>query len=200
MAETYQWVLNPNQSIDNPTGPVRWDAIRVSGLGTLAERVAEKLKGEEALIPAYSGTRLRLDIDRIPLWRGDHVGIDQLWDDYTQYLYLPRLVKRSVLEEAVRDGVLALTWETDGFAYADGHDGERYVGLRAYEQLAAVAPSGLLVNPVAAVAQRSAERPAAAPGSPGDGDRTEPGDQGPLPVPSSGGALVEYNKIAHLSS
>ena len=169
VAETYQWVLAPNQPRDNPTGPVRWDPIRVAGSGALAERVAERLKSEEALIPEYAGTRLRLDIDLIPLWRGTHVGVDQLWDDYTQYLYLPRLTKRSVLEDAIRDGVRAATWETEGFGYADGHDGERYVGLRAYELLAAVAPSGLVVAPDAAAEQRSREQAAASEAEPGAG-------------------------------
>lgn len=157
IAETYQWVLNPTQPAGDPTGPVRWDSIRVSGSDSVAERVSNKLVSEETLIPAYSGTRLRLDIDRVPLWRGDHVGVQQVWEDYTQYLYLPRLVGRSVLEGAIRDGVSALSWDTDGFGYADSHDGERYNGLRAGEQLAAVASSGLLVKPDVASRQRSAE-------------------------------------------
>ena len=160
IAETYQWVLNPTQPVDEPTGPIRWDAIRVSGSGSVAERVSKKLVSEESLIPAYSGTRLRLDIDRVPLWRGDHVEVNQLWDDFSQYLYLPRLTNQSVLDDAIRDGVAALTWETDGFAFADSHDGDRYSGLRISQQLASVAPSGLLVKPGAAAQQQTAERPA----------------------------------------
>ena len=167
VAETYQWVLNPNQPRDNPTGPVRWETIRVSGAKPLAERVAEKLKGEESLIPAYAGSRLRFDIDRVPLWRGSHVGVDQLWDDYTQYLYLPRLTKRSVLEAAIRDGVRSLVWETDGFAYADSHDGQRYAGLRAGQEITAVAPSGLVVAADAAAEQQSKEQAASAEAGPG---------------------------------
>ena len=169
VAETYQWVLNPNQPRDNPTGPVRWETIRVSGAKPLAERVAEKLKGEESLIPAYAGSRLRFDIDRVPLWRGSHVGVDQLWDDYTQYLYLPRLTKRSVLEAAIRDGVRSLVWEADGFAYADGHDGQRYAGLWAGQEITAVAPSGLVVMSSTAAEQQSKEQAASAEAGPGAG-------------------------------
>jgi len=159
VAETYQWLLNPSQPDHTPVGRVRWDAIRISGALPIAERAAKKMVAEETLIPAYSGTRLRLDIDRVPLWQGDHLEVDQLWKYYAKYLYLPRLVKRSVLEDAIRDGVGALTWETDGFAYTDGHDGSRYTGLRMGEQLAAVAPSGLLVKPDAALSQRAREQP-----------------------------------------
>ena len=179
VAETYQWVLNPNQPRDNPTGPVRWETIRVSGAKPLAERVAEKLKGEESLIPAYAGSRLRFDIDRVPLWRGSHVGVDQLWDDYTQYLYLPRLTKRSVLEAAIRDGVRSFVWEKDGFAYADGHDGQRYAGLWAGQEITAVAPSGLVVMSSAAAEQQSKEQAASGEAGPGAGAGagagTEPG-------------------------
>ena len=79
-----------------------------------------------------------MDLDRVPLWRGDHVGLKQLWSDYSQYLYLPRLRDSAVLLEAVRDGVALLTWNPDTFAYASAFDETtgRYVGL-----VAAVSPS-----------------------------------------------------------
>ena len=180
IAETYQWVLNPDQPPEDPTGPMHWDTFRLPGVGagrsgagaeSLAERVSRKLVAEEALIAAYAGSRLRHDIDRVPLWRGGNVAVRQLWDDFTQYLYLPRLLDRSVLEGAVRDGVASLTWRADGFAYADDHDppphepsgiagdgsGARYRGLRAAQELAALAPSGLVVHPDVAAAQLAAE-------------------------------------------
>ena len=180
IAETYQWVLNPDQPPEDPTGPMNWDTFRLpsagaghSGAGaeSLAERVSRKLVAEEALIAAYAGSRLRHDIDRVPLWRGGNVAVRQLWDDFTQYLYLPRLKDYSVLEGAVRDGVASLTWRADGFAYADDHDpatlepggvagdgsGARYRGLRAGQELAAPAPSGLVVHPDVAAAQFAAE-------------------------------------------
>lgn len=183
--DTYQWVLNPTQSIDDPTGPIRWDVVRVTGSDPLAERVARKLVSEESLVPAYGGTRLRLDIDRVPLWRGDHVQVNQLWDDYCQYLYLPRLVRREVLEKAIEDGVTSLAWVADGFAYADTHDGDRYGGLVAAERPAAIAPSGYLVAPAVAQQQRAAEA-ANATGT-GGGENGEPSgggvttDPGPQP-------------------
>jgi hypothetical protein len=181
IAETYQWVLNPDQPEDDPTGPMIWDTFRLPSAGVVrsgtespAERVSRKLITEEGLVPAYSGPRLRLDIDRVPLWRGDHVSVAQLWEDITQYLYLPRLRERSVLEEAVRDGVASLAWQADGFAYADaqragapGGGSARYVGLRAGQALAALAPSGLVVRPDVAAAQQAIER-AESVGRPGE--------------------------------
>ena len=212
IAETYQWVLNPDQPEDDPTGPMIWDVFRLSSPGVgrsgdgaewLAERVSRKLIADEGLVPRYSGPRLRLDIDRVPLWRGDHVSVSQLWDDFTQHLYLPRLRDRSVLEEAVRDGVASLAWQADGFAYADAHrtdaaggESSRYVGLRAGQALAALAPSGLVVRPDAVAAQLAAERAETVHG-PGDsgegaGDPASPDGEEPVLEPGDPGLPTRY--------
>jgi len=42
------------------------------------------------------------------LWRGDHVAVAQLVDDFARYQYLPRLKNPSVLVGAVRDGLACL--------------------------------------------------------------------------------------------
>ena len=146
--EAYQWLLVPAASKDDPA--VRWETTRVSGSEPLAVLASRKLRMEEGLIVKYSGARMRMDLDRIPLWRGDHVPVRQLWSDYAQYLYLPRLRDASVLADAIRDGVALLTWESDTFAYADGWDEEkgRYLGLRAGEHVDVSSDaSGLVVSP-----------------------------------------------------
>lgn len=109
-------------------------------------------------------------VDKVPLWRGDHVAIKQLAEDYARYNYLSRLKNSQVLTEAIRDGLRLLTWPKDSFAYADSLDDatQRYRGLRAGE-LVNVSPdgaTGLLVKPEVALKQIEAEK-AAAPPSPG---------------------------------
>jgi predicted AAA+ superfamily ATPase len=156
--ETFVWVLVPSQS---PTDSgVSWEETRVSGPEALAVRVGNKLRNEEALITEYSAVRLRMDLDGVPLWRGEHVGLKQLWNDYSQYLYLPRLRDHGVLLDAVRSGVALLTWNPDSFAYASAHDVEtgRYSGLVG-GQLAAVMidPHSVLVRPDAAARQLDEE-------------------------------------------
>ena len=168
IAAAYQWILNPTQPISDPTAPVQWDVMKVSGSDSLAERVSKKLVAEELLIPAYSGTRLRLDIDRVPLWRDGHVQVSQLWDDYCQYLYLPRLVQREVLNAAIEDGTSSLTWSTDTFAYADTLSEGRYGGLIKAGRPIAIAPSGYLVRPE--IAQRQLEEEASMTEGPGSGE------------------------------
>ena len=130
MPEVFQWLLVPVQS--KPEDKVGWEALRLMATGELAVRASTRLRREELLVTSYGSTRLRMDLDRIPLWQ-DHVEIRQLADHYSKYTYLQRVEDPSVIAEAVRDGVGLLTWETDTFAYAESYDEEkgRYLGLRA---------------------------------------------------------------------
>jgi hypothetical protein len=159
IGETFTWVLVPSQSATDPT--VTWEETRVSGPDPLAARVAKKLRSEEALITEYSGARLRMDLDRVPLWRGDHVGLKQLWSDYSQYLYLPRLRNSSVLLDAIRSGIALLTWSSDTFAYASAFDEatRRYAGLVGGEHAAVVLDSAsVIVKPDVAMEQIAEDR------------------------------------------
>jgi predicted AAA+ superfamily ATPase len=162
LPETYQWLLVPEQA--NPQAPMTWQAIRLSGSGPLAVRASsDKLKKAEVLMTALAGTRLRMELDRVPLWRGDHVALRQVAEDFARYLYLPRLRDPGVLVNAVLDGVGLLTWESEAFAYADSFDEatRSYRGLRAGEQLRLAGSdlSGLLVKPEVARARRDARVP-----------------------------------------
>lgn len=161
--ETYQWLLVPTQS--NPQSPVTWQASRMSGSDSLAERASKKLKNDELLITKLAPTRLRMDLDRVPLWRGDSVPIKQLAEDFGRYLYLPRLRSSAVLFEAIRTGLALLTWEKDAFAYAESFDEQegRFRGLQYGRTIPIPADDpGLLVKPEVARKQMDKEiQPAA---------------------------------------
>ncbi|MDQ2104422.1 Swt1 family HEPN domain-containing protein [Azospirillum isscasi] len=159
MPEAYQWLLVPVQT--SPQAAVEWQALRLSGQDALAVRASKKLRNEELLVPSLAGTRLRMELDRIPLWRGDHVSIRQLAEDFARYVYLPRLKDSSVLTAAVQDGLGLLLWSQDSFAYADSYDetAKRYRGLRCGKQLT-LSPDnldGLLVKAEVAQTQQAAE-------------------------------------------
>jgi hypothetical protein len=101
-----------------------------------------------------------MPLDRVPLWRGDHVMVKQLVEDFARYLYLPRLVDTKVLLDAIGDGLSLLTWEQDTFAYADSYDETscRYRGLRHGQRVNLTDTStGMLVKPEAASQQIAAE-------------------------------------------
>src|ERR1700694_1032207 len=173
IGETYQWVLVPGQDKNDPE--VRWSETRVTGSEPLATRASRKLVADEALIPKYSGVRLSMDLKETPLWRGDQVELKELWSDYSQYLYLPRLRDSAVLARAIEEGVSATTWDPDTFAYAGRVDADgRYVGLVAGKiPDVHMDSTAVLVKPDAARRQMTpAPRPT------GDGSDAEMGKKG----------------------
>ena len=111
--------------------------------------------------------RLRLELDRIPLWAGNHVAVKQIIEYFARYLYLPRLHDEQVLLNAIADGVRSLMWRTETFAYAEAWDAQqgRYLGLRAGEPVRIVADeSAVLVKSEIAAAQLDEQTRAAAVG------------------------------------
>ena len=211
LPEAYQWLLVPGQS--RPDAPIEWLAMRLSGQDSLAARASKKLKGDELLVTGFAATRLRMELDRVPLWRGDHVSIKQIVEDFARYLYLPRASDPQVLLKSMSGGVALLTWEHDAFAFADSFDDEakRYRGLRGGQLVSlpdADAP-GLLVKPDVARRQLDAERrePAGAgagatPGgeSPPPGDGPRPGPETPPPDTPSTTQPVRFHGTVPLDS
>ena len=152
--ETWQWLLAPGQS--ELRGAPDWTEIRLQGTDSLALRASKKLKNEEMLLVHMGGIRLRLELDRVPLWRGDDVLVKQLIEDFATYLYLPRLRDPDVLLGAIREGVSRLTWETETFALAQGKDEStgRYLGLEVARLINLQSDGGmLLVKPDVAARQ-----------------------------------------------
>jgi hypothetical protein len=169
-----------------------WQTIRLSGQDALAERASKKLKNDELLVVTFAASRLRMEMDRVPLWRGNHVAIRQLVDDFGRYLYLPRLQNTPVLLNAIHAGLALLTWEQDAFAYAETYDESeaRYRGLRSGAQITITQDdTGLLVRPEIARQQIEQETAPAATSGTETGDGTSPA-HGPTPTAAhpSGGA------------
>jgi len=188
LPETYQWLLVPMQA--NPQAAVTWQAIRLSGTDPLAERASKKLKNDESLLVNFAASRLRMEMDRIPLWRGDAVAIRQLVEDFGRYLYLPRLQSPAILVSAIESGLALLTWEKDAFAYADSYDEseKRYRGLKYGGQFYISADdTGLLVKPEVARQQIDAETapPASSRGGPVSSPEPPTGEGLPSPEPPS---------------
>lgn len=171
--ETYCWLLTPGQKRPEPGQPfpgIEWTEDRLKGEGGLAERASKKLKDSELLITSMAGTRLRLEIDQVPLWRANHVGVKQLVDDFAKYLYLPRVKNAQVILDAIQDGISRTTWSLDTFAYADYYDAtaDRYRGLEAGRRVSVQLDGhSVVVKPEAAVAQQEKETAAVSAGSSG---------------------------------
>ncbi|MGE3977829.1 MAG: Swt1 family HEPN domain-containing protein, partial [Nitrospira sp.] len=156
--ESYQWLMVPTQA--SPQASVQWLSFRLTGQEPLAVRASKKLRNEELLVTELAATRLRLELDQVPLWRGNHVSIKQVVEDFARYVYLPHLREPKVLIDAITNGLGLLMWPDDSFAYADSFDeaAGRYRGLR-YGQPVLITNTdpGLLVRPEVALQQQEAE-------------------------------------------
>ena len=175
MPEVYKWLLAPEQ--DNATAPVQWRALQMRGGESVAAGVLDRIGREDLALPRMAATILRLHLDQVPLWRGDHVPVRQLAEDFATYLYLPRLKAPAVLADSVREGVGLLSWTLDSFAYADSYDEaeKRYSGLRAAVGVETTPDDhGLVVKPDVASAQLEREAPSPADPVPGVEDERAP--------------------------
>ena len=183
LPEMYQWLIVPTQ--ENPQAQIAWQAMKLSGTEALADRASKKLK-PDFLVSSLAPTILRMELDRVPLWRGgNHVAIRQLVEDFGRYLYLPRLRDSAVLLNAIRSGLGLLTWEKDSFAYADSFDEEagRYRGLRQNAIIPVTQDdSGLLVKPEAARLQTDSETKPEAPAATKNGSGEKADEQPPSPT------------------
>ncbi len=195
LPECYQWLIVPTQP--KPQDALEWTAFRLTGSESLAARASRKMKTDELLIVQLAATRLRLELDNVPLWRGDHVAIKTLIEDFARYVYLPRLRDSGVLIDAIAEGLGLLTWDRESFAYADGWDeaGQRYQALRCGQHVAVTEDStGILVKPEPARRQYDAERTTGTPAgttTPGGATATTTTPGG---APTPDGAPVEPPK------
>jgi len=174
--ETYVWLLVPGQKRPEPGQAfpaVEWQEFRLQGQEWLAERASKKLKNDGLLVTSIAGTILRFEIDQVPLWRGNHITVKQLVDDFAKYLYLPRVKNAQVILDAIQDGVGRITWEQDSFAYADFYDAaaDRYRGLDGGHRPAVqISGNSVVVKPgvAAAQSQKDSAPPPALPTSEAD--------------------------------
>lgn len=178
--EAFQWLIVPVQ--ETPQSPVSWNSYRLTGQEALAVRASKKLRNDELLLTSFAPSRLRMELDRIPLWEGErsaHVPVASVVEYFARYLYLPRLKAPGLLLNAIQDGIQLLTWHSDAFAYADSLDeaAGRYRGLVCGRlvSLGGNIPSGLLIRADIALEQHNLESaavaqtgPAVAPPTPGD--------------------------------
>jgi predicted AAA+ superfamily ATPase len=184
LPETYQWLLVPTQG--TPQAAITWQVARLTGADPLAERASRKLRNDESLLVNFAASRLRMEMDRVPLWRGNAVSVRQLVEDFGRYLYLPRLQTPGILVNAIQSGLSLLTWEKDAFAYAESFDESvpRYRGLRYGAQITVTEDDGgLLVRPEVARNQIDEETAPPTPVGVPVGGFASPRSGGMMPTP-----------------
>ena len=185
IAETFTQVLIPTQKPGTPD--VDWQTVRASTDGDIGARVSRKLASSEELIARLGGVRVRMDIDRYDLWsdRGD-IAVRQLWETYARFPYMARLSSFDVLARAISDGTANMNWAQETFAYAEDHNGEKWVGVQTAQHVALTA-GGLLVEPDFYLASVSSGVGEPGNGGTDDGERGKPGSPGTGPGPAPPG-------------
>lgn len=168
--DTFVWAVYPEQF--DPTKPFELVADRVpdSGGRSLAERVSTKLGRQDQLITDFGAPILgaTLHSELGALWRdAGEITVGELWGYFTRYTYLPRLVRREVLDSAIERSLVETLVGNERFAIASGKDVEtdRYRSLLVGPNPDArvqVTDSTLLIETERAQKQADADRIAAA--------------------------------------
>jgi predicted AAA+ superfamily ATPase len=194
--EAYMWLLIPGEKKAGESGQSRleWTELKPTGNEVLAVKASKRLKSDGLLITKWAGSLLRLELDRVPLWRGPHVAVKQLAEDFARYLYLPRLQDSNVLAEAISEGLGLISWAQDSFAYADGWDeqNQRYRGLQVGRQIKVnIEGDGLLIKAQVAAPQLAEEQKRGQEVRPiGSGPR-ETGSEEKIETPAGGSTQPE---------
>jgi predicted AAA+ superfamily ATPase len=203
VVETYHWALVPHQP--DPTGPIEWETTKTDGEGTLALRASRKLLNTGSFATAYAAELLRgllVDEDRLAaLWVDGDVSVNEIWDAFARYVYLPRLRDMTALATTVANGPNSITWEDHGFAVADAFDDKtgRYVGLVAGGFADHGTGTTLVVRPDRAAAQLTADAAVVAKrDSEGAASEESQGGTTPEPVLVEDGRLTRFYATVHL--
>lgn len=171
--ETYCHLLVPYIDREVDLRTIVWDVISLKGSNeTIVSKAAKKMQQNEQLIVQWAPMLLKMQLDNL-LWQDkDQVNIGDLWKMFCSYCYLPRLSSFGVLSDTIQRGVNS----DEFFAYAEGLDGSRYVGLKHNQYVGIIDASGYVVKLLAALKQLAAEKPVSQPAFPPYGGES----RGPL--------------------
>lgn len=167
--DTFVWAVYPEQFDPTKLFELVADRVPDSGGRSLAERVSAKLRRGEQLVTDFGAQILgeTLQNELGALWRdAGEITVGELWGYFTRYIYLPRLVRREVLDSAIEKSLSAVLVDNERFAIASGKDAEtgRYRGLLMAPNTSnhiLVTDSTLLIETGRAQKQAEADRIAA---------------------------------------
>lgn len=127
IAEAYSWAVFANQP--DPTKPFELEFTKVDTARlSLAERTSQKLERSGVLVTAFSpaGLGAELSTHLQPIWSEGILPLDDLWSYFTKHTYLPKLVSRSVLDEAIKSLPGSVLLGSEAFAIAESVDMQTY--------------------------------------------------------------------------
>ena len=153
LIQTYQIILNPYIDKNQDLQKIIWEHLKVKSI----ENIVSEVKYQGFINDNLSTLELnnKLNDPAASLWKdGDSVSINDLWNYFTSYLWLPRLTSCYVLENTIRGSIKSEEY----FALARSKEGEKYIDLRFKTDAGFFTKDFLLVKGEVAKAQLEEEK------------------------------------------
>jgi predicted AAA+ superfamily ATPase len=176
--ECFKWLLCPSQ--ENPAGKPSVENFLLNTSGAaLGPEIERTCLDNELVIATWSPIHLRDKLKQL-YWKADKpfVKATDFWEDTLRYLYLPRLKDRGVITQAIVKGAA----NRDFFATAYGEHEGKFDGFKFGDSNIQFDDTLLLIEPGAAKAYETANKPTPAPGPTPPG-LVPPGPTPPGPIP-----------------
>jgi len=158
--QAYQWLITPDQP--HAQDPIDFMEMSLSGPESPIERASRRTCGDNNLLTIFAAKILEMEVLTPYVWPNrNHIDLQELWEYFTKYVYLPRLKNTNVLLDGIKNGVNSTDW-SNYFAYATGFDAvkNRYLNLQMGSIIDPKIDShSLIVNPEIAQAQLDADKP-----------------------------------------
>lgn len=127
--ETWKWILAPVQTAVPGKGlsEIQWESFPINpGATNLSQEIERVLKDNELLITRWAPIHLAKML-RSWFWDEKTLAVSavNVWQQSCQQLYLPRLLNDQVFQETLSAGA----GSRDFFGFAQGRDGDRYLGF-----------------------------------------------------------------------
>lgn len=142
--KAYRWAIAPAQlDAQHTEYSMSPQQTRILDDGDIVNSAFETFKEREDVIEYETPESLNEHLKEYIWKNNDHISIHDLWNMMTQYVYMPRLISKDVLTDAIKEGIEAGT-----FGYAESYDPEQqtYQGMSSGETLPVLDMNGLIVK------------------------------------------------------
>jgi predicted AAA+ superfamily ATPase len=159
--ETYKWMIAPMQEARPGKGlsEIQWEHFQVNpGAQNLSQEIERVLKENELLITEWAPIHLATVLKNW-FWKDEIKDTSALnvWQQSCQQLYLPRLKDDTVFQHTMGMGAESREF----FGFAQGKEGDRYVGFSFGKRTSLFLDSSLLfIEPLTAASYAEAQRAA----------------------------------------
>ena len=170
--ECFKWLLCPVMAAATDRQATVEAFALPTGDRTYSDSIERACQDNELVISAWSPIHLRGKLREL-YWKDSIVTVRAaaVWEDMQRYLYMPRMKRRSVLEQVIVKGA----GSRDFFGTACGQRGDQFEGFKLGDANVQLDDTLLLIEPAAATAYEMAQRK---PGPSPDDAKIPPAQEG----------------------